>query len=491
MHATTNIIRTERINMVYNGHAHGMALQQEVAAWCRQSLNPAIDDLLAGFAQTGEVIIVPSINVDIAVNAGQDWKEGLIEKILHQVTSEIEACNYPGSVQVTTAGDRFAETVTFFLQHGILPWHSTIASREVFLSEMRRWLPVATDAQLWVFLPALQQVQGLRRFLHLFDDSVFYTVIARLAGLPVAGVQVAVEDVQRIICNDDIVPESQQEYLRHFITMLLAVISRERAVPLFATAFAQWINDAGDTLQQYLQSFDAGVLLHDEVKNAVRHFQQQHTATSTSTNIADTLTPATRKKKGEMQQRMESDNNSNSNRYSNSNNTALSAALNEGVFISNAGQVIIAPFLPALFRHTGLLQDDKLQDPGTALSLLHYCIYGVSDPAEFSLLLPKLLCGLDPDAVADVAQVTDKHLLSEADQMLTSVIEHWQVLKNTSTDGFREAFLQRNGRLRFANNRWLLQVEHQSYDMLLQQLPWSIQMIQFPWMPYMLHTEWI
>lgn len=485
MPATTNIIRTERINMVYNGHADGMALQQEVAAWCRQSLNPAIDDLLAGFAQTGEVIIVPSINVDIAVNAGQDWKEGLIEKILHQVTSEIEACSYPGSVHVTTTGDRFAETLAFFVEHGILPWHSTIASREVFLSEMRRWLPVATDAQLWVLLPALQQVQGLRRFLHLFDDSVFYTVIARLAGLPVAGVQVAVEDMQKIIRNDHMSPAAQQDYLRHFITRLLALISRERAVPLFATAFAQWINDAGDTLQQYLQAFDASVLSHDEVIIAVRHFQQQHTVTST--NIADTLTPATRIKKGEMQQRTESDNNSNSN----SNNAALSAALNEGVFISNAGLVIIAPFLPALFRHTGLLQDDKLQYPGTALSLLYYCIYGVSDPAEFSLLLPKLLCGLDPDAVAEVAQVTDRHLLSEADQMLTSLIEHWQVLKNTSTDGLREAFLQRNGRLRFANNRWLLQVEQQSYDMLLQQLPWSIQMIQFQWMPYMLHTEWI
>ena len=128
MPATTNIIRTERINMVYNGHADGMALQQEVAAWCRQSLNPAIDDLLAGFAQTGEVISIPSINVDITVNAGQDWKEGLIEKILHQVKSEIEACNYPGSLQVTTAGDWFAETVTFFFT----AWYSALVFHNCF-----------------------------------------------------------------------------------------------------------------------------------------------------------------------------------------------------------------------------------------------------------------------------------------------------------------------------------------------------------------------
>ena len=75
--------------------------------------------------------------------------------------------------------------------------------------------------------------------------------------------------------------------------------------------------------------------------------------------------------------------------------------------------------------------------------------------------------------------------------MLGSVIEHWVILKNTSIEGLRESFLQRNGKLTFANNEWLLQVEQKPYDMLLQSLPWNIGIIKLAWMRNILKTEWI
>ena len=75
--------------------------------------------------------------------------------------------------------------------------------------------------------------------------------------------------------------------------------------------------------------------------------------------------------------------------------------------------------------------------------------------------------------------------------MLGSVIEHWVILKNTSIEGLRESFLQRNGKLTFANNEWLLQVEQKPYDMLLQSLPWNIGFIKLAWMNQILITEWI
>jgi hypothetical protein len=84
-----------------------------------------------------------------------------------------------------------------------------------------------------------------------------------------------------------------------------------------------------------------------------------------------------------------------------------------------------------------------------------------------------------------------KEQIAEADVMLLSVIEHWSVLKNTSVQGLRESFLQRNGKLTLVNNEWLLQVEQKSYDMLLQHLPWSISMIKLPWMKNLLKTEWV
>jgi hypothetical protein len=78
----------------------------------------------------------------------------------------------------------------------------------------------------------------------------------------------------------------------------------------------------------------------------------------------------------------------------------------------------------------------------------------------------------------------------EAETVLQSTINYWSVLKNTSIDGLRSSFVQRSGLLRRTENGWELQVEHQSFDMLLEHLPWSISIIKLSWMKQPLYTEW-
>ena len=62
------------------------------------------------------------------------------------------------------------------------------------------------------------------------------------------------------------------------------------------------------------------------------------------------------------------------------------------------------------------------------------------------------------------------------------MIEQWRILKKTSVDGFRESFLQREGRLSLQENGWSLKVARASYDVLLDQLPWGISVVLLPWM---------
>ncbi|MEO1401775.1 MAG: contractile injection system tape measure protein [Cyanobacteria bacterium J06635_1] len=40
------------------------------------------------------------------------------------------------------------------------------------------------------------------------------------------------------------------------------------------------------------------------------------------------------------------------------------------------------------------------------------------------------------------------------------------------------------------NDHWLLQIERETYDILLDQLPWSIRVVKLPWMPKLLYVEW-
>jgi len=152
--------------------------------------------------------------------------------------------------------------------------------------------------------------------------------------------------------------------------------------------------------------------------------------------------------------------------------------------------VLIAPYLPAFFSRLDLVKDNVVTDLQRAAGILHFMISGNEDYAEFGMVLPKILCGVVPEtAVADGYLLTgdEKKLVN---QLLDAVIGHWEALKNTSADGLRNAFLQREGKLGFKNDTWQLRVQEQSIDILLDYLPWSISMIRLPWMQHLLQVSW-
>jgi hypothetical protein len=133
-----------------------------------------------------------------------------------------------------------------------------------------------------------------------------------------------------------------------------------------------------------------------------------------------------------------------------------------------------------------------MKEPGAALALLHYLATAGDQPAEFQLGLAKLLCGLVLEDSVLLPESLPIVMKDEADQLLASAIGHWSVLKDTSVSALREGFLQRPGKLSInAEGEWRLQVEQRAYDMLLQQLPWSINLIHLPWMTGPLFTEWV
>jgi hypothetical protein len=75
--------------------------------------------------------------------------------------------------------------------------------------------------------------------------------------------------------------------------------------------------------------------------------------------------------------------------------------------------------------------------------------------------------------------------------LLNAVIMNWSILKNTSIDGLRTTFLQREGKLVIDGDRYKLVVQRESYDVLLQHLPWNISMVKLPWMQQLLTVEWL
>lgn len=165
-----------------------------------------------------------------------------------------------------------------------------------------------------------------------------------------------------------------------------------------------------------------------------------------------------------------------------------------GLFVNQAGLVILHPFLQPYFAEVRLLEGEAFRNPDaqqTAIYLLHYLATRQIDAPEYELVLPKLLCGWPLNDPVTRGQTLPKAALTEAEHLLQTVINYWEALKSTSPDGLREGFLQRQGKLtQLYEGDWRLQVEQQVIDVLLSRLPWGFNVVKLPWMESMIMVEW-
>ena len=101
------------------------------------------------------------------------------------------------------------------------------------------------------------------------------------------------------------------------------------------------------------------------------------------------------------------------------------------------------------------------------------------------------MCGIPFGEPIEKELLISDNMVAESDKLLKAVIKHWSALKNTSPDGLRNSFLQREGKLTRNNDgSWKLFIQQNAFDILISKLPWSISFIKLPWMKNMLQVEW-
>jgi uncharacterized protein (DUF2267 family) len=166
----------------------------------------------------------------------------------------------------------------------------------------------------------------------------------------------------------------------------------------------------------------------------------------------------------------------------------------EPIYITNAGLVLLSPYLPRLFDMLGLMHDGAFVDEAAlqkAILVSQFAVNGVDDIAEEETMLNKILCGAEKLLLSTNEIILSEHEKSVVDGLLKSVIANWSALGNTSIEGLRQSFLQREGRLlRKDETGWDLLVEARPFDMLLDRLPWGFATVKYSWMQGMLHVEW-
>ncbi|MCG8701420.1 MAG: hypothetical protein MI922_25445 [Bacteroidales bacterium] len=162
-------------------------------------------------------------------------------------------------------------------------------------------------------------------------------------------------------------------------------------------------------------------------------------------------------------------------------------------WVSNAGIVLLWPFLEGFFMEEKLIVEQNFKDEHChfkAIQFLQYLSTGSDDYEDFETHLSKMLCGIAPENPVPELPPLDNEERIRADNLVGAMIKNWPVVKDTSVESIRETFFIRCGEIVRKDNGWLLQIEKKTYDVLLGKLPWNIGIIYLPWCKELLHVNW-
>jgi len=165
----------------------------------------------------------------------------------------------------------------------------------------------------------------------------------------------------------------------------------------------------------------------------------------------------------------------------------------ETYFVSNAGLVLLNPYLKRLFNRLKLTENKEFISDETrekAVYVLQYIASGNEKPEEHEVTLNKVMVGMPVTLPLKFKIELSKEEKEICNGLLESVIKNWEALKNTSVEGLRASFFLREGSLAKETQGWRLRVEKKAFDVLLKKLPWGYSTLHMPWMDIPLYTDW-
>lgn len=454
--------------------------QERLSRFAREVLPLQLERLFDRVTPSGELMKLDSVEIEVSFAPSEGaWEERLATEIIRKIGEAMPSgasgsaagvssgnaqtgtpganpldaqpgASTPGSPQVSGTEQSVMEQFFYFLETGRLPWQAT----EV----LRRSLEKAV-------LSVLKKEEMRSAWREKFLDLLNRAEVGRRLGWQFSPKTLAV-------LAQHFFPERQAEVAENLRQIEWVVTQTaanpERLTAIFWAAFFEKPTAGVQLLPTVIQRF----LEESPRKNKVF---QQAAKTDEGIFLKKILEALpTRQEETQMGEAKK-----------------VSIDQLEGLYLENAGLVLLHPFLPTFFEALGMAKAGELTQPHRAALLLLYLATNRTVAPEHLLPLNKLLCGLPLDEPVPGRIRLTKKEKTEAQNLLEAVINHWVVLKNTSTENLQGSFLCREGKLTLqADGEWRLRVEQKTWDVLLDSLPWGISVIRLPWMKEMLNVEW-
>lgn len=544
--SSDHIIRQMRFDINIKGDESQLTLGEEIAEFCSSEFISLINKQFDSYPNSKQFII-DKISIDLGNVVEMQWEFQLKEKFEKTLKEELDKVFFNSSSQSPNAiidkhfnssltvrdngqdsNENFRkievdkshfEAFVFYLDKGFFPWWIDSKNIHLMRDLVREVLPLKRSSML---LKKIKSSSTARRrlvksttkieLINLFDENrnlkaflnfePFLFEALKLSFMP----QITLRSFETtfrelLLIHYD---ELNKDPIETLVICIEAFISQHtHPVDLKNKKKEQLFEKFFIKTKSFLKTYSVSKsefravifqLLESKVE---KNKHLKHKANSTNVNKPKTLSQLIRKE--EANSKYVASNNEHKeeplNHIEDTNSFSLtSQELEEGVYVNNAGIVLLHPFLVRFFENLNLYENGSFTRKNSihkAIKLLAYLCTGSEDSLEHECLLFKHLLGIPWHEVIDLEFQLSEKEKNQAEMLLNSVLEHWKALKSSSSEALQETFIQREAKLWKDQTGWQLHIEQKAQDILLQQLPWGIGMIKLPWMKDMLIVNWI
>ena len=494
-----HIIKKQVIELEVEESLDSADIQDRVSRIYHDTVVPLLDKLLSN-KSASSLLVIDHLEINIG-DIPEDKLEGVLaEKIKTALQENLAAIkSSPSGNSHVEAGHNKQQTqsdhsdealIIYFLQTGLFPWWAQENNYSFLEQKLHAVIKQNNIAFKTSFQNLLRDDAIKKRLAYNFNDALLETIAKQFFNISLLVIQPEKEMLISVFTDWYDLHELQAYWRMSFYKAMIApgIHSEKKLFEKIEELF----------IVSVLQKSNIVSVLKSSSGNEQKKFSEKINRLNNNV-LRETL-------KHYLQNKIDDDpgkQTTEGNNYSNKINDktlaqkqhTMPVADLDKIYIQNAGLILLCPFLPRFFQNLGLADDRHFNDEAAAeraCFILQYLVAGDNEHIfEAQLPLSKILCGISLLQPVDTQFAITESEKEIAEHFLFSIVQNggagW---KNLSVDGLRKAYLKREGIISTRDGNWLLQVKRETYDILIDRLPWTVQIVRLPWMERLMFVEW-
>lgn len=517
---TKNYINSCTINL---HHQEGSLANSEAVAYSnkiyQEHILPNIQSLLNKY-QTYHIVI-PQINIDVGKIKAENIGKAVYNALEKQLIEHIEQGQANNTTLNKTAPEHYSlhgieanaqalQTLQSFLDYIIFPQQSWTAQAQAHTFDIQHIAQEATQLclnnkqalQLWLHITQ-QYKNALERSIVLIPKNLRWQLIQALIDTytNTSTDTFFTQQIQLIHSLRQALEAEHHEITAAFLHYVAAHIQNiSPSTPLFHKAppslFQQKISPKSWlTISSYFTSHASpNIAVPNKETTAIKHTDKADLVNSSkpqqTTNKNTTKRQTTDKQSRQKQTGTESE----TETYNNTKDNKIDIYPQQRLPIYNAGLILLHPMLSSFFSNTALLNKERkfvsAETQRRAALLLQYLCGPPHTYHEHLIHLNKILCHLPINSPIEDNFYPSPAEEKESRDLLHAFTKHWTSIKNSSIESIQQSFFRRPGLLEQSGDDWIIRIETQGMDILLEGLPWQIEQFSLAWSNSLFFIDW-